>query len=136
MRSTEAAEAEQFQHNHQPDDMARQRFAEPAAVRQDQIALQLGQPIVGDARVGEQPEAGVDAVDRVAAGDDPLDRSGGRRDALHRRVVEAGGLAVPELAQYGQINGGRIEGEHGVRLPDLRVAAQGGAMLTGFAGAP
>ena len=39
-----AAEPEQLQHDHQPDDMARQRVAEPAAVRQDQVALQFGQP--------------------------------------------------------------------------------------------
>ena len=48
-----AAEAEQFQDDHQPDDVARQRLAEAGAVRQDQIALQLGQPVVGNAGVGE-----------------------------------------------------------------------------------
>jgi hypothetical protein len=41
-----APEAEQLQHDHQPRDMPRQRLAEPAAVRQDQVALQLGQALV------------------------------------------------------------------------------------------
>ena len=58
-------------------------------MRQDEVGLELGEPVVGDARVGEQAEAGVDAVDGLAAGDDALDRRGGSRDALHRGIVEA-----------------------------------------------
>jgi hypothetical protein len=53
--------------------VARERLAEAGAVRQDQIALQLGQAAVGDAGVGKQAEAGVEAVDRLAAGDDAFD---------------------------------------------------------------
>ena len=44
-----------------------ERVAEPAAVREDQIGLQLGEPVVGDAGLGEQAEAGIDAVDGAPA---------------------------------------------------------------------
>jgi hypothetical protein len=54
-------------------------------MRQDQIGLKLGEPIVGDARVGEQPEAGVDAVDGLAARDDPIDRGCRIGNALYGR---------------------------------------------------
>ena len=83
-----AAEAEQFEDDHQPRDVARQRLAEAGAVRQDQISLQLGEAGIGDAGVGQAAEAGVDAVDRVARRDDALDRRGGGGDAGQRGVVE------------------------------------------------
>ena len=77
-----AAEAEQFEDDHQPRDAARQRVAKAGAVRQDQIGLQLGQALIGDAGVREHAEAGVDAVDGLAAGDDAIDRCCGGDDAL------------------------------------------------------
>ena len=72
-----ATEAEQLQHDHQPDDVARERVAEPGAVRKDEVGLELGKTLVGDARVRQQAEAGVDAVNRLAARNDAVDRSGG-----------------------------------------------------------
>ena len=93
-----AAEAEQFQHDHQPGDMARQRLAKPGAVREDEVGLQLGQPLGRDPRVGEQAEAGVDPVHRLARGDDALDRGGGGGNAAQRGVVEARGSARPQVA--------------------------------------
>ena len=42
-----AAEPEQLQDDHQSGDVARQRVAQAGAVRQDQIGLKLGQPVVG-----------------------------------------------------------------------------------------
>ena len=104
-----ATEAEQLQDNHQPNDMARQCVAEPAAVRQDQVALQLGQAVGCDAGAGEQAEAGVDAVNRLAAGDDAVDRSGGDANAGEAGVVEAGGSAGPQLAQGGEVDGFGIQ---------------------------
>ena len=82
-----AAEPEQLQDDHQPRHVARQRIAEAGAVRQDQVGLQLGQAFGRDARVGEQAEAGVDAIDGLAAGDDALDRRrrSRRRAASMRR---------------------------------------------------
>ena len=114
-----AAKAEQLEDDHQPRDVARQRVAEARAVRQDEVALQLGEAVVGDAGVGEEAETGVHAVDRLAPGDDPLDRGGGGwrcaawnsgRDARQRRSrvpqrreVDCGGIELehpPSLAAF------------------------------------
>ena len=93
-----AAKTEQLEDDHQPHDVARERIAEAGTVRQDEVGLQLGQPVVRDARVGEQAEAGIDAVDRLAAGNDALDRRGrvARRAAWPRRRDGHG--AAPQLA--------------------------------------
>ena len=64
------AEADRLQHHHQPHDPRVERVAEPAAVRQDQVGLQLGQPVVRNAGLGEQAEAGIDAVDGAPARED------------------------------------------------------------------
>ena len=106
-----AAKTEQFQDDHQPDDMARKRRAEPGAVRQDQVALQLGETVVGDPGLGEQAEPGVDAIDGGPAGDDPVDRRGGDCNAGERGIVQAGGGAGPQLAQGAKIDGRGIEGQ-------------------------
>ena len=85
--------------------MARQRIAEPSAVRQDQIGLELGEAVVGDARVGEQAEAGVDAVNRLAAGNDAVDRRGGVGDALHRCSSRRASRAAPQWRSVGEVDG-------------------------------
>ena len=66
-----AAESDRFQRHDHSDDTRFERIAKPAAVREDQIALQVEQPVVGDTGLGEEAEAGIDAVDGLAAGDDP-----------------------------------------------------------------
>ena len=106
-----AAEAEQLQHDHQPHHVAREGVAEPGAVRQDQVGLQLGKAVVRNTRVGEETEAGVDAVDRLATGDDALDRSGSVGDPLHRRVVEAHGRSGPDVTELVEGDHGRVKGE-------------------------
>ena len=75
-----AGEADHLQHHHQPDDARIERLAEPGAVRQDQVALQLLEPAGRDPGLGEQAEAGVDAVDGAAALQDPDDRRRGLLD--------------------------------------------------------
>ncbi len=104
-----AAETEQLEDDHQPDDVARQRFAEAATVREDEIALQLSQPVGGNAGVGEQAEAGVDAIDGLSAGDDPFDRRGGGGDAIQAGGVESRVGAAPQLAERCEIDGFRIQ---------------------------
>ena len=94
-----AAETKQLQNDHQPRDVARKRIAEAGAVRKDEICLKLGQALVRDARVGEEAEAGIDAVDGLAACDDALDRARGFGDAGHRGFVEPGLGSRPELPQ-------------------------------------
>ena len=108
-----AAEADQLENDHQPGDVARQRIAEAGAMRQDQVGLQLRQPMRGDSRVGEDAEACVDAIDGVAVRDDAVDGrarlrrcgSGRRRrgdagapDQSSRRMDERDALRV-ELHQ-------------------------------------
>jgi hypothetical protein len=61
------AQRNQFQRHDQADDVLRQRRANAAAMRQDQVALQGGHVLRRDAHRGEFSEAGIDAVDRVAA---------------------------------------------------------------------
>ena len=70
-------------------------------MREDEVGLQLGQAIGRDGGVGEQAEAGVDAVDGFARGDDALDRGGRGANAAETRGVELGGRALPQLAKGG-----------------------------------
>ena len=58
------------------------------AMRQHDVALERREIRVGDADRGELPEAGVDAVDRVAPGDDGLHGGGGRLDGGAAATVE------------------------------------------------
>ena len=104
-----AAQAEQLEHDHQPRDVARKGLAEARAVRQDQVRLQLGEALVRNARAGKKAEAGVDAVDRLATRNDPLDRRGGFRHPLHGGIVETRARARPDPAQCRKIDVGRIE---------------------------
>ena len=62
------------------------RLADARGVRQHDVALQLGEVGGGDAHARQLAEAGVDAVDRLAAGEDALHRRRARRDAP--RVLE------------------------------------------------
>ncbi len=65
---------------------------------ENEIALERVEIAARDGRVGEKPEAGVHAIDGVAAGNDVLDRLGALVDARkrlrrngqgHRRLVDA-----------------------------------------------
>src|SRR5215208_3470713 len=93
------AEAEQLEDDHQSRDVTRQRFPEAGAVRQDQVGLEFGKAIIGNASVREQAEASVDAIDGLARGDDAIDRNGSVGNTLHGGVVEAPIGTLPELAQ-------------------------------------
>jgi hypothetical protein len=68
-------------------------------VREDQVGLKLREPVIRNARVGEQAETGVDAIYGLAAGDDALDRCRGLTDALHGGIIEPRLRAEPKLAQ-------------------------------------
>jgi hypothetical protein len=52
-----AGKADHLQDHGQPDDPLGQGLAETATVRQDQVALQFEQPIVGNPLLREQAEA-------------------------------------------------------------------------------
>ena len=62
----------------------------------------LGEPFVRDARVSEQAEASVDAINGLAAGHDAIDRGRRFRHALHRSVIEPRFGAAPQLAQLAE----------------------------------
>jgi hypothetical protein len=73
-------QAGDLQHHHQPGDRVGQKGADAAGVAEHQIALQ-GLQIAGrDRGVGQQAEAGVDAIDGAALGDDGGDGRGALLD--------------------------------------------------------
>ena len=74
-------------------------------MREDEVGLQLGQAIGRDGGVGKQAEAGVDAVNGFAGGDDALDAGGGSGDATHGGIVQARVGALPELTEGGEVDG-------------------------------
>jgi hypothetical protein len=53
-----------------------QQLAGADRVRQDQVLLQLRELLLRDVALGQDAEAGVDAVGRIALGDDGLDGGG------------------------------------------------------------
>src|SRR4051812_33402253 len=107
-----AAEAKQLEDDHQPRNVTRKRIAEPGAVRQDQVGLELGEAVIGDPGVGEDAETGVDAVHDAAAGNDPVDRSGGFVDALESGVVKFRARSAPEVAQGAERDLRGVELDH------------------------
>jgi hypothetical protein len=66
-------------------------------------------PVVRDARVCEQAEAGVDPVDGFPAGNDAVDRLGGVGDTPHRGIVEPRFCTGPQIPQSSEIDCFRIE---------------------------
>jgi hypothetical protein len=65
--------ARDFQRHRQPHHPFRQRLADTGRMRQNQLALQRREVLVGNAHRGELPEAGVDPVDGRVASQDRLD---------------------------------------------------------------
>ena len=65
-----------------------QRIARAHAVRQHQVALQLGQAVVGNLGAGQLAKAGVDAVDHLVFVHDALHHGLGGLHARQRAAVE------------------------------------------------
>ena len=57
----------ELEHHDEPHGVGRKRFAGPGGVRAHQIDLQRVEIAIGDAGLGELAEAGIDAIDRLAA---------------------------------------------------------------------
>ena len=106
-----------LQQQHQAHDRRCERLADAGAVRQHEVLLQLRQLVVGDARLRELAEAGVDAVDRLVARHQLAHRTHARIDALARRPSERElGVARNGPLQQGFVEPtGRDEMLHGVR---------------------
>ena len=79
--------------------MAREGVAQAGTVREDQVGLKLGKPVVRDARVRQQAEAGVHAIDGLSARNDAFHRSRGLCHALERGIVQPELRAGPQLPQ-------------------------------------
>ena len=62
-----ACERRRLHRNHQPHDRRLQRLTDAHAVRADQVELQRVELVLADALVRKLAEAGVDAVDGLAA---------------------------------------------------------------------
>ena len=92
----------------------REILAEPAAVRHDQIALKLGQPVVRDPGLGEQAEAGIDPVDGPPALDDPADAGRGGVDRGPGVGGQLDRRPGPDGAELGEGDGAGAEEDHAV----------------------
>src|SRR5512139_1781862 len=92
--------------------MSRQHLPKPATVGQDQIALQFGQPLWRDPRIGQQAEASVDAINGFATRNDAFDGGGRGADTVEAGVVELAGRALPQLAESSEVDGGGVESHH------------------------
>jgi hypothetical protein len=68
-------------------------------VGEDEVALQLGEPRLRNAGLGEQAETGVDAVDGAAGRDDAGDGGGGGVDRVQRGGGERHGRPGPDRAE-------------------------------------
>ncbi len=64
-----ARQADDLERNDQANDLVGHQRADPGGMAQHEVLLQLRKLVGRDARVGEQPEAGVDAIGRRAAVD-------------------------------------------------------------------
>ena len=64
-----AREARGLQHHDQPHGRVGERRADAGRVRAHEVELQRGELVVGDARLRQLAEAGVDAVERFAGGE-------------------------------------------------------------------
>jgi len=107
-----ARQAGDLQHHQQAHDAVFQQGADAAGMAEHQIALQ-GLEVPGrDRGVGQQAEAGVDAVDGAALGDDGGDRGGPLVDISPGGRGEVDGAGTVEHgAQPGEGEGRGAEGE-------------------------
>jgi hypothetical protein len=85
-------------------------------VRQHQVALQLGQPVAGDAGAGQLAEAGVDAIDHLVFPHDAVHGGLRRCQSLQRlrvhRQPQAAGAGTAQFGQ-GDLAGSEHEGGQG-----------------------
>ena len=102
-------QAGELQHHHQPGDGGRHRLADAGSMGEHDIALQPFQIGVIDADAGQPPEAGIDAVNRLALGEDGLHRRRARRDRA------GGGRVQHHIARAAPINAAPIGQRHGTR---------------------
>ena len=89
----------------------------PQLCERMRLRLQLRQPVVGDAGLGEQAEAGIDAIDGAPARQDPADAGRGGVDRGPGVVGERDRRAVPDRAQLGEGDRAGIESDRSSAPP-------------------
>ena len=90
-------------------------------MREHDVALKLSQIGRLDAHAGQFAEAGVDAVDRLAAGENPLDRGGARDHAAVMGGVDGDRRAAPDRPPVGKRRLAGAENDGHSTPPDARV---------------
>ena len=108
-------QARELERHHQSGDGDRHRRADARGMRQHDVALQLLEVGGLDAHAGELAEAGVDAIDRLALGEDGRDRAGRAIDHAVGCRIEGDRRAAIDLAPRRQRHGPRrkLDGTHG-----------------------
>ena len=84
-------QAGELERHHEPRDRHRGGLAHARAMRQHDVALQFLQVLRGNAHAGQLAKARVDAIDRLAPGDDALHRRGTGGHGCRRRQGRAWG---------------------------------------------
>jgi hypothetical protein len=108
-----APEADEFERHDQAHDFRRQRLPHPAAMRQDEVALQHGDIGRADADDRQFAEARVDSVDRYVAGGDGRDpcRAGGH-GGVAGGIEARGDAGAVQSFEFRERNGTRVQ-DHG-----------------------
>ena len=78
------------------------RFADARGVRQHDVALKLSEVCGLDAHARQFAEAGIDSVDRFAAGENALDRRRARGYGGVARGIDGQRLAAPDRPPVGE----------------------------------
>lgn len=126
-----AAERNQLQRHDQPHDIFRKRCADPAAMRQDEIALQRRHIGRVDLDGGKFAETGIDAVDRRIAGSNLRDAGCCLFNAGIEAAVELCRTVFPVYGgKLGKRHGAWMKGDgfygHGETFRPLKIRAWSG----------
>src|SRR3546814_7806730 len=94
--SSDVCSSDLYEPHHRPGKVV----PESAAMRQDEVGLKFRQPLVRDAGLGEEAEAGVDAVNGAPRFDDPLDACLRGVDRIECGPFQRDRRTVPDGAQF------------------------------------
>ncbi len=95
-------ETAELERHHEPRRRNASRFADARRVREHDVALKLSKVLPSDAHARQFAEAGVDSIDRLAAGENPLDRRRARGHGGMTGRVDGDRRAVPDRAPVGK----------------------------------
>ncbi len=120
-----AGEGVDLQRQHEPHHRVGQRLAHAGGMREKEVSLQQLQLIRGNAGLRQQSKTRVDAIGRIALGDDPIHQRIGRHDSLAVRRSNADERRLRmDAAQAGEA---QLAGDQGDNIAHLSVAHLEGA---------